>query len=193
MPEGLTSIDLISKINRAFSHRRIPDEVVHMAGRLQIDSDVEDGLWFLGRAWNDLTNADWEQRHWGLTYLTPKAFAYYLPSILVLAVQNPRNCPLVAVDAFVWQLDHSRGAENLDLPLRERYLELTDEEFEAVKAWMLWACENVQGVFYGAASGGPGDGFGRAFDALLLQAQAEKHRKRTEETGPTAQSGTSPS
>jgi hypothetical protein len=177
MVENPSSTELINQIGRAFSHRQMPDEVIRMQGRIQIDSDVEDGLWFQGREWQDLTNADWEQRHWGLTYLAPKAFAYYLPSILVLAIQNPRGCPRVAVDSFVWQLDHGPGAENLDLPLCERYLEFTDDEFEAIKEWLLWACESLPDVFVGNARGGPGDGFGRALDTLhLLQAEAEMHR-----------------
>jgi hypothetical protein len=42
---------------------------------------------------------------------------------------------------------------------------------------MLWACENIPDVFYGRAWGGPGDGFGRGFETLmLLQAKAEKYR-----------------
>jgi len=190
MAESLSSTDLINKIECAFSHRRIPDEVVCMEGRFQIDSDVEDALWFQGRAWRDLTNADWEQRHWGFGFLNPMAFAYYLPSILVLAIQSPENCSFVAVDTFVWQLDHSPGVDNLDLPLLERYLEFTNEEFDSVKEWLLWACENLTGVFVGGRRGGPGDGFGRAFDTLLLlQAEAEKQRKAKAIT-PTARSGT---
>jgi hypothetical protein len=173
--------ELIARIERVFEHRLIPDEVVEMKGRLQVDSDVEDALWFEGRDWRELTCEDWDKRHWGFIFLNPRSFAYYLPSILVLTVQDPRNCPILAVDSFVWQLDHSPGVENLDLPLRERYLELSNEEFEVIKEWLLWACENVPGVFIGASSGGSGDGFGRAFDALLLlQADAEKSRNRNE-------------
>lgn len=101
MAESLSSADLINKIERAFSQLQIPDEVVEMEGRFQIDSDVEDGLWFRGRDWRELTNADWEKRHWGFGFLNSKASAYYLPSILVLAIQNPKICPLVTVDALL--------------------------------------------------------------------------------------------
>lgn len=169
---------LISRIESAFRHRPIPKEVVDMEGRWQIDSDIDDALWLQGRHWRELTCEDWSRRHWGFTYLNACAFAFYLPSILILTLRDPKRYPDLVVQSFVWQLDLSPGTEILEFPLLNRYLELTKEEFDAIKAWMLWACENVPGVFFGKARGGPGDGFGRAFDTLLLlQAEAEKHRE----------------
>jgi hypothetical protein len=168
---------LIETIERAFGHRRIPAKVIEMEGRLQIDSDVEDALWFQDRNWHALTLEDWAKRHWGFGFFSPAGFAYYLPSILTLSLRNPKQYPDLAVQSFIWRLDRSTGLENLDPPLCGNYFELTNQEFEAIKEWMLWACEKIPHVFYGAASGGPGDGFGRAFDTLLLlQAEAEKYR-----------------
>ena len=111
--------------------------------------------------------------------MSPEGFAYYLASVLTLTLKNSKEYPDLAVQSFLWQLDRSPGVENLDPHVSHRYLEFTKEEFETLKEWMLWACDNVPNVFYGVASGGPGDGFGRAFDTLLLlQAEAEKHRPR---------------
>ena len=42
-------MSLIKKIEAAFAHRQMPAEVVNMEGRYQIDSDVDDALWFQGR------------------------------------------------------------------------------------------------------------------------------------------------
>jgi len=179
MRESSSATELIRKIEQAFSHRKIPAEAVVMEGRLQIDSDVEDGLWFQGRDWHEISKEDWEQRHWGLLYLSAAAFAYYLPSILILTVRDPRDSPDLAVDSFVWELDSSPGAENLS-PSSYRYFEFTDDEFEAVKEWLLWACENKPDVFGGNAVGGPGDGFGRAFDAIDL-INKETVKRRTSE------------
>jgi hypothetical protein len=167
MCESPSATELIKKIEQAFAHREIPAEAVSMEGRLQIDSDVEDGLWFQGKDWRELTTKDWEQRYCGLLYLSAESFPYYLPSILILSIRNPRNSPDLAIDSFVWQLDSSPGVENLS-PFSYRYLEFTDDEFDAVKEWLLWACENKPDVFYGKAVGGAGDGFGRAFDAIDL-------------------------
>ena len=168
---------LIERIERAFGHRSLPAKVIEVEGRVQIDSDIDDALWFQGRDWHDLTIEDWRQRHLGFGHMSPEGFAYYLPSVLTLTLRKPEQYPDLAVQSFLWQLDCSPGVDNLDPPVCQRYLEFTEEEFEAFKQWMLWACENVPHVFYGAASGGPGDGFGRALDTLiLLQAEAEKYR-----------------
>lgn len=181
MCKNAGAIELIRKVEKAFAHRKIPSEVVVMEGRLQIDSDVEDGLWFQGKDWREISKENWDQRHWGLSYLSPEAFAYYLPSILILTVRDPSNSPELAVDSFVWQLDSSPGIENLS-PLSYRYFEFTDEEFEVIKEWLLWACENMPHVFYGRAVGGPGDGFGRAFDAIdLIHKEAVKWRQSEQE------------
>ena len=177
MRESPSATELITKIEQAFAHRKTPPEVVEMEGRLQIDSDVEDGLWFQGRDWHEITKEDWENHHWGFAYLNPAAFAYFLPSILSLTTRNPQNAPDLAVCSFVWELDSSPGIENLS-PRSYRYFGFTDAEFEAVKEWLLWACENKPGVFHGRAVNGPGDGFGRAFDSLdLLHKELMKQRK----------------
>ena len=68
-------MSLIKKIEAAFAHRQMPAEVVNMEGRYQIDSDVDDALWFQGRDWRSLTRDDWEKRHWGVIFLSPHAFA----------------------------------------------------------------------------------------------------------------------
>ena len=168
---------LIELIERSFGHRLIPAKAIEMEGRLQIDSDIDDALWFQGRDWRDLTLEDWRRKHWGFNFLSPEGYVYYLQSILILTLRNPKEYPDLAVDSFLWKLDRSPGVENLDPAIYDRYLPLTNEEFEALKQWILWACENIPDVFYGAASGGPGDGFGRAFDTLtLLQAEAERFR-----------------
>lgn len=181
MRESPSATDLIRKIEQAFAHRKTPPVVVEMEGRLQIDSDVEDGLWFQGRDWREISTEDWEKHHWGFSYLSPAAFAYFLPSILTLTMRNPQDAPDLAVSSFVWELDSSPGIENLS-PRSYRYYELTDDEFDAVKEWLLWACENKPHVFHGMAVGGPGDGFGRAFDAIgLLHTQAVRHRKSKRE------------
>jgi hypothetical protein len=168
---------LQEKIEKAFGHRKIPVEVVEMEGCLQVDSDVEDAQWFKGRDWRELTREDWRLRHWGLNFLSPEAFEYYLPSLLVLTIQNPKHYPDLAVHSFIAHLDRTPGKENLDPSLTDRFFGLSFEEFDAIREWLVFACENVPQVFWGAAASGPGDGFGRAFDTIdLLQKEAALQR-----------------
>lgn len=172
----MTDLKLIERIGKAFAHRPMPAEVVKMDGRFQIDSDIEDALWFAGRDWRDLNAENWRCHYSGLSYFSPEAFAYYVQSLLILTIQNPKHYPDLAVDSLVWELDSSPGIENLSPLATRRYYGFSDEEFEAIKEWLLWASENVSDVFSGAAVSGPGDGFGRAFDSIhLLQKVSKSH------------------
>lgn len=174
--------NLIDKIEKAFAHRPMPAEVVNMEGRSQIDSDVDDALWFQGRDWRGLTRDDWEKRHWGVIFLSPGAFAYYLPSLLVLAIQDPQHYPDLTIQSFMMELDRSPGKANWDPPLTDRFFGWSTEEYEAMKDWLLFASENIPGLFHGAAASGPGDGFGRAFETIdLLQKETELQNKIDQE------------
>jgi len=170
-------MDLIAKIAAAFAHRRIPAEVVEMEGRFHVDSDVEKAPWFAGRDWRTITRDDWQQRYSAVFFLSPEAFAYYLPSLLIVTVQNPRSYPELAVDSFIGLLDHTPAMEFLDAHLIDRFLGLTDAEFDAIKEWLLFVCENVPFGAWGSAASGPGEIFGRAFDTVtLLQEEARRRR-----------------
>lgn len=170
---------LLERIERAFAHREMPAETVQLEGMFQIDSDVDDALCLKGRDWHELTCEHWRAHYCGLYHLSPEAFAYYLPSLLVLTVQDPKNYPDLAVDALFLDLDRSCGAEHLDAHLIDRYSVLTNEEYEAVKQWLLFACENIPDAFWGAAVSGPGDGFGRVFDTIdLLQKETAARRSK---------------
>ncbi len=174
---AMDEMSLIKKIEAAFAHRQMPAEVVNMEGRYQIDSDVDDALWFQGRDWRGLTRDDWEKRHWGVIFLSPHAFAYYLPSLLILAIQDSQHYPDLAIQSFMMILDRSPGKANWDPPLTDRFFGWSTEEYEAMKDWLLFACENIPGMFYGAAASGPGDGFGRAFETIdSLQKETELQR-----------------
>lgn len=159
---------LEEKIVRAFAHREMPSETVEMAGRVQIDSDVEDGQWFAGHDWRELTCEDWRRRYCGFFFLSPQAFRYYLPSLLILTVRDPKQYPDLVIQSFLSELDRSPGSEYLDQRIMERYSELTQEEYAAIREWLLFACERIPEAFWGAAAAGPGDGFGRVFDTINL-------------------------
>jgi hypothetical protein len=159
-------MNLQEKIEKAFEDRRMPDEVVEMEGLLQIDSDVEDALWFKGRNWREVTSRDWQQYNCGLNFMSPDAYLYYLQSLLILTIKNPNDYPDLAISSFINQLDRSPGTENWDGALTDRFLGLSNAEYEAIEEWLLYASENLHDLFWGIAASGPGDGFGRAFDTI---------------------------
>ena len=174
---------LEARIGKAFERHQLPCTVVDLKNCLQFDSDVEDALWFTGRDWRELTKEDWETRHCGLNFFTAEALQYYLPSLLLLTMLDPENYPALALQSALYQLDRSPGLENLD-PLTYRLVDLSVEELEVLKEWLVWSSENVQDAFFGKAVNGPGDGYGRVFDTIeSLRQEAELRKMIAAENG----------
>jgi hypothetical protein len=171
---------LQEKIESAFAHRRMPAEVIEPEQYNQFDSDVEEALWFAGRDWRQITCQDWQQHSAAAIFLSPDAFAYYLPSLLIQTIRNPKEYPDVAVNSILWQLDRSPNVEGWDDHFTNRFLGLRTEEYEAIREWLLFVCENVPHFSYGDAASGPGETFGRAFDTINLLQQETELQKMTD-------------
>jgi len=103
--------------------------------------------------------------------------------LLTLAIQDPQHYPDLAIQSFMMILDRSPGKANWDPPLTDRFLGWSTEEYEAMKDWLLFACENIFGIFYDAAASNPKDEFDRTFDTIdLLQKETESQRMIDEES-----------
>jgi hypothetical protein len=149
---------------------RLADEVI------QLDDDVEDALWFSGRDWHELTWQNWQEHSDAVFFFDPEAFAYYLPSILLLSAQNT-NDSLNAADSLIGELDRSPDPEGWTEGLVRRFLGLNPAELDVLKEWLLQVCEFVSYRGWGIAASGPGDTLGRAFDTVdLLQKEVERRR-----------------
>ena len=166
---------LSQKIERVFSPRAKPLQVI--ADRvLQLDSDVEEALWFSGRDWHKVTWQEWQQHDCAIYFFNPEAFAYYLPSVLSLSLQNP-NESLNAADSLINWLDRSPNVDGWTEDFASRFLEMNRAELDVLKEWLLRICDYAPYRTYGAAASGPGDTFGRAFDTVdLLQKEVERRR-----------------
>jgi len=97
---------LSEQIERVFSSRTKPVQVRLADEVIQLDDDVEDALWFSGRDWHELTWQDWQEHSCAIYFFDPEAFAYYLPSLLLLSAQNPKDS-LNAADSLISELDRS--------------------------------------------------------------------------------------
>jgi hypothetical protein len=165
---------LRGKIEKAFAYRPKPAEVVEMTGPYEFDSDVKQALWFSGHDWHDITWQDWQQRRVAILFLSNEAFAYFLPSVLLLSLQNP-NEALAPAESLIWELDRSPSVEGWSSGFESRFLQLRLEEFDVLKRWLLEVCEFPPYLGWDLASSGPGETLGRAFDTLdLLQKEAER-------------------
>jgi hypothetical protein len=178
---------LAEKIERAFAGRPKPANVALADDVLQLDSDVEESLWFSGRDWHALTWKDWQEHSSAIFFFDAEAFAYYLPSILLLSAENPSQY-FTAADALITQLDRSPNADGWTVGFASQFLGLNSEELDALKEWLLQVCEYAPYKRWGIAASGLGDTFGRAFDTLdLLQEEIERRHLKNEP--PTASGG----
>jgi hypothetical protein len=167
---------LLDKIRRAFAFRTMPNEVVAPSELQQLDSDVEEALWFSGRDWHELTWRDWQEHSNAIFFFDREAFAYYLPSVLLLSAENPAES-LAAADSLIGQLDRSPSVEGWHESFVSSFLALRSEELDALKEWLLQVCEYLPYERWGIAASGPGDTFGRAYDTVdLLQEEVTRRR-----------------
>lgn len=170
------SMNFAEKIASAFAGRQMPLDLVEAAHLVHPDSDVEDALWFSGRDWRELTWQDWQEHFSAIHFFVPDAFAYYLPSVLLLSSQN-RDEGLMAADSVIDELDRSPDVQGWTEGLVRRFLGLSPAELNVLKEWLLQVCEYVPYKSFGIAASGPGDTFGRAFDTVdLLQKEVERRR-----------------
>jgi hypothetical protein len=171
---------LADKIERTFALRPMPNEAVALSEVRQLDSDVEEALWFSGRDWHGLTLRDWEEHPCAVFFFSADPFAYYLPSVLLLSIENPTEW-LQAADALIGQLDRTPIVDGWDESFANRFLALRSEELDVVKEWLLQICEYVPYERWGIAASGPGDTFGRAYGTVdLLQKEVERRRVENE-------------
>jgi len=162
------------RVQEAFAHRSPPARAVDLEGRYQIDSDVEEGLWFNGRDWHDITWKDWQEHFNAITYFSNEAFAYYLPSVLLLSLENPNEI-LDAAQSLLLELDRSPSTEGWNESFARRLFGLRSQEYELIKEWLLQMCEYAPYRRRGVAGSGPGDAFGRAFETVdLLQKESAR-------------------
>jgi hypothetical protein len=128
---------LVEKIRRAFAERTLPATV---SDSVYIDCDVEDALYFTGKTWQEVTWDDWFHHTSAMTFFNREAFAYYLPSVLILTLQKPEDSLLVA-DSILMDLDRSPSRDGWDNLFIEHFVGLRAEEYEVLKEWLLAICE----------------------------------------------------
>jgi hypothetical protein len=161
---------LRERIEAAFEHRTMPQTLATVGARLS--GDDEDPNWFSGKNWRDLCQDDWEQHYTAVSFFTPEAFAYYLPSILSLTADG--RCNLLVADQIIGSLDRSPTIAYWDDWLTSQFLGLTNEEYEVIKEWLL----SLSGSDVGF---GGEDGLMRAYETVeLLQQETSRIEHKDE-------------
>ncbi len=133
LPETLT-MNLRNQIDAAFAHRERPSKLVE--SRLPITPEQRDALWFADHHWRDIGWQDWQHHPDAFYAFLPEAFVFYLPSILIAAMEAPQG-QLLAADALIGMLDRSPEPYHWDAFIAARLIGLEPAEYEAIKAWVL--------------------------------------------------------
>lgn len=165
-------MNLSRLIAAAFDHRERPADTTFRTAPQT--GDVADAEWFAGREWAQISWEDWTN-HVGAFYtFTPTAFTYYLPSILILSADRPREW-FSPADALLQILDRSAEVRYWDNFLITRLIGLKADEYLALKSWVLHLSADSAYL----------DQVDRAFDTLnLLEQEIERSRnlvRRTEQ------------
>lgn len=151
-------MNLIEKIEKAFSHRKSPRDVVE-EGHPQTDI-YESASHFSGLSWRDITCDLLDQHHDAIFGFNPDAFCYYLPGIYIAGIKENRG-DLLIYSTLVNMLDRSNTPNSWDDFFIERWAALTDKECQASQEWLVWLSA-IESIFY------YGNELSRAFDTLEI-------------------------
>ncbi len=153
-------MNLRSQIDAAFASRPRPSNLVEP--RLPITPEQRDALSFAGRHWREIGWQDWVRHPDAFYAFVPEAFIFYLPSLLLGALDAPQG-QLLAADALIGVLDRSPEPYHWDAFMTARLIGLELPEYEAMKAWVLSRS--------GAAGTHDEDSLMRAYETLDLLAR----------------------
>jgi len=132
--DNISKMTLRAQIEQAFGHRQRPAKVIEEHS--PITPEQRDALWFAGRDWHEVDWQEWERHPDAFYAFVPEAFIYYLPSVLVSALDAPGG-QLQAAHALLGVLNRSPEVYHWDAFITKRLLGLEPKEYEAIKAWVL--------------------------------------------------------
>jgi hypothetical protein len=99
-----------------------------------------------GYQWVDVAPAFWESHSDVVSWLSPTAFCYYLPSILLASIEQ--DWPnLSAVHSLMFMLDRTPDREFWDSHFEARWSLLKRAELAAVQAWLEWLSDQPEAAF----------------------------------------------
>lgn len=149
---------LKNKIKEAFSPRKKPSIFLDSSKVISIDDDAKDALWFCNKNIESISLNDWNIHHGAFYAFNPEAFIYFLPSVLILSLDEDGD-NLIPACSFLDILDRTPNPEYWDDFFIDRLCKLTKEEYSVIKEWLI---EKSQKSLWNEES------LGRAFDTVSL-------------------------
>jgi hypothetical protein len=120
-------------ILNAFQERKQPTNIIRIEQR--IFADTVDASYFSNKICANISWDDWSNHSDAIFTLSPEAFIYFLPSVLILSLENPLRW-LGAADVVINSLNRSANYEYWDNWFLERFTNLTFQELDTITSWV---------------------------------------------------------
>lgn len=135
MSESIENITLIKYVKEAFSWRKYK---ICFTDSNQLSADEMESVLFISKLhWEDTSSDMWERCFDVISWLSPLAFCYYLPGIMISAIKD--NEPdLIVVISIISMLDRSPNPDYWDEFFIKRWTLLTPDECSVVQRWIFW-------------------------------------------------------
>lgn len=132
------AMNLLNEIADAFSWRDKPSIITDS---VSLTEDEKNSLLAITQVdWRNVTADMWEKHFDALSWLSPTAFCYYLPSIYKATIEE--SVPnLIVTSSLVGMLDRTPNPEWWDDFFLERWPLLTINECKITQEWILWLAD----------------------------------------------------
>lgn len=132
---AVAALKVSALVRRAFDGRVRPSSATESS---ELTHDERAELEEMFRLdWRETTSAHWERLAEVVSWLSPEAFCYYLPGILIATLDEYRP-NLIAAGSVLFMLDRTPSTDMWDDFFFARWTRLNREELEAVGAWVTW-------------------------------------------------------
>lgn len=125
----------INKLHEAFGHRAKP---VNLIRSKELSEDEIAGIHAVGKfKWDELPLEVLEKNFDAITLMSPEAFVYYLPGVILASIREGVSNSISAV-ALISMLDRTPSRELWDSYFHARWSLLRVSELNVVSEWILW-------------------------------------------------------
>lgn len=128
-------MNLLNSIREAFGWRSRP--AILSDSKELTTTELSNLLTICLLKWDEVTSNDWEQFFDVVSWFSPEAFCYYLPSIYKASIEE-NNPNLIVVAHILYMLDRSPTPEWWDDFFLARWPLLTEQEYKVTQEWIWW-------------------------------------------------------
>lgn len=135
--------DLSSKIQSMIENSFVkvpPAEIAQISGvcgNTRDEEAIEESEPFVGKSWNEITPNTWREHWCALSFLSDKAFSYFLPSLIQGSLRDyPKT--INAIDSTLFSASRITAKIDSEFSSLIRWQNLSLSQIECVEEWIKW-------------------------------------------------------